>query len=409
MLFRRLHKRSFYLLSFLLICCIATTKGQSFSLNGDKKRVTLPFKFIRNLVIINLEINNAGPYNFILDTGVGFMIITEPTLVDSINISSKRTVKISGLGNGESYEAYVTPPLTIKIPGIVSNNVSAAILKTDHFGLSEYAGMPIHGLLGYEFFSQLAVKVSFTDTTLMVTRPKDMRKFKKGIRLPITIELNKPYIQAKITRVDGTQQFSKLIVDLGAGHSVSLENVTDKNALTTKYIDANLGIGINGVITGQMGRLKELALGKYGLKDVLAAFPETNTTALSIKRDGNIGVDMLKKFTIVFDYTDKAIYLKPSVGFKTPSEHDMSGLEYYAAGENYKNIIIERVEPGSPGEEAGLCKNDEITAINFKPVSKMTLEQIDQLFKSKNNRSLLINFYRNNEREQAILTLKRRI
>lgn len=118
---------------------------------------------------------------------------------------------------------------------------------------------------------------------------------------------------------------------------------------------------------------------------------------------------MLKKFTVVFNYDGNEIYIKPTGGFKTPFEHDMSGLQYYAGGEEYNHIIVERVEPGSPGEEAGICADDEITAINFKPVYKMSLEEIDQIFKSKNNRSVLVDIYRNKTIERTIITLKRRI
>ena len=68
------------------------------------------------------------------------MIITDPKLVDSIHIPNKRTLKIPGLGEGEDSEAYVTSPLDVEIPGLVSYDVAAAILKKDHFGLSGYAG-----------------------------------------------------------------------------------------------------------------------------------------------------------------------------------------------------------------------------------------------------------------------------
>ena len=394
----------------LLLCCwVITASGQFFTLNNGTKRVRIPFQLIRNLVIVQLKINDAGPFNFVLDTGVGFMIITEPSLVDSISIPYKRTVKVPGLGSGETYEAFVTPALKIDMPGLTSHNVSAAIFKKDHFGLSRYAGIPIHGLLGYEFFNQLAVKVNFADSLITVCDPKDIRKFKNGIRLPITLEGNKPYIQTNIMCDNGTLQASKLIVDLGAGHPVSLENVMDKSTYSSQFITANLGIGLNGLISGYMGRVKSIDVGKYKVKNVIASFPDDNTRLLAVKRDGNLGVDILKKFTIIFDYTNNSLYLKPSMNFNTPSEHDMSGLEYYAAGDKYKNIIIERVEPGSAGEEAGLCPNDEITSINFKPVSEMNLEQIDQIFKSKDGRNILLDVYRNKAYEKVIITLKRRI
>ncbi len=394
---------------FICCCWFVTASAQYFSIGDGSKRITFPFKVIRNLVVVKVYINNSGPYNFVLDTGVGLMIITDPTLVDSIHIPTKRTIKVTGFGEGEAYEAFVTTPLNINVSGIVSHNVSAAIFKKDHFGLSQYAGTNIHGLLGHEFFSRLAVKVDFTDSLITVTKPEDMRRFKKGSRVPITIEDNKPYFKTPITLSDGTQQLKKFIIDLGAGHAVSLEKVADKSHYSQRFIDANLGIGLNGLISGYKGRVKEIKIGKYKIKNVLTSYPEDNGRASIVPRDGNLGVEILKRFTIAFNYYGNEIYIKSNVQFKAPFEHDMSGLQFYAAGKGYNHIIVERVEPGSPGDEAGICEDDEIRAINFKPVANMTLEEIDNLFKSRNNRSLLLDIYRNETTERVILTLKRRI
>jgi membrane-associated protease RseP (regulator of RpoE activity) len=198
-------------------------------------------------------------------------------------------------------------------------------------------------------------------------------------------------------------------VDLGAGDAMTLENVTDRNVFSQKTIPGNLGVGIKGRISGYLGRVKAIDIGKYKLKDLIASFPEKDSTKiLSVPRNGNLGVDILKKFTIVFDYLNSAIYLKPSSGFAVPFEHDMSGLEYYATGDDLNRIIIERVEPGSPGEAAGLVKDDEITAINFKPVSSMTLEQIDNIFSSRDNRILFLDVY-HDQKFTTLITLKRRI
>src|ERR1700740_2276886 len=156
LLFKLLHT-SKLLPALLLMCAIGFTalpaKAQYFDINGGRRSVSMRFQLIRNLVIIPLHINGKGPFNFILDTGVGFMLITDPTMVDSISLTNKRTIKITGLGEGDAYEAYVTPPLAIGIPGLTSYDVSTTILKTDHFNLSNYVGVPIKGLLGYEFFN----------------------------------------------------------------------------------------------------------------------------------------------------------------------------------------------------------------------------------------------------------------
>jgi hypothetical protein len=394
--------------------CLAcfSARAQYFDLQGNRRHVVIPFRLIRDLIIIRLEINGKGPFNFVVDSGVGLMLVTDPKLVDSINVSNKHTIKISGLGKGEDYEAYITSPLNVHIPGLVSYDVVAAILQTDRFGLSAFAGIPIHGLIGYEFFNNLAVKIDFTDSTLTVSKPKYTKFFRKGNKIPLSIENRKPYLHAKVTLPNGTKTIDKLILDLGAGHPLSLDNVIEKYGMPDKFIAANLGIGLTGPIDGFLSRLNEVDIGKFKLKNVLSALPVDDKKAPPVNqehRDGNLGMGILKRFTLIVDYPDSAVYLKPTVSFDDPFEHDMSGMEYYSGGENFEHVTISRVEPGSPADEIGLEPGDEIMSINFKPVDKMTLEQIDGIFKSRPDRSLFLVIFHDKRYDNVILTLKRRI
>jgi len=393
-----------------LCSCTLFADAQYFDLQGSRKRVTIPFRVIRDMIIIKLNINGKGPFNFIVDTGVGLMLITDPKLVDSINVSNKRTIKIAGFGQGEAFEAYITSPLNVDIPGLVSYDVAAAILKTDHFGLSNFAGIPIHGLLGYEFFNNLAVKVDFSDSTLTVSKPKDVRFFKRGNKVPLVIENRKPYIYSKVTFPNGVKANEKLILDLGAGHPLSLENIIDKQGLPKKFIAANLGVGLTGPIYGFISRVSEVDIGKFKIKNVVTSFPvDSNKYRQTETRDGNLGIAILKRFTLIIDYPDSALYLKPGPNLNMPFEHDMSGLEYYRTGDDYDHVIISRVEPGSPADEVGLEKDDEIMSINFKPVAKLSLEEIDAIFKSQDDRSLLLVIFHDKKYDNVIITLKRRI
>jgi hypothetical protein len=385
-------------------------KAQYFDLEGGRKRVNIPFRMVRDLLIIKVSINGKGPYNFILDSGVGLMLITDPKLVDSINISNKRTIKIAGLGKGEDYEAYITSVLKVDIPGLISYDVGAAILKTDHFGLSNFAGMPISGLLGYEFFSNLAVKIDFSDSTLTVSKPKDVRFFKQGSKIPLHIENRKAYVHAKVTFPNGVKASEKLIFDLGAGHPMSLESIVKKQGLPQKFIAANLGVGLTGPIQGFLSRINEFEIGKFKIKNVITSFPIYKEEVSNTEhRDGNLGVGILKRFTLIVDYPDSALYLRPGPNVNGPFEHDMSGLEYFREGADFDHVVISRVEAGSPADEVGLEPGDEIIAINFIAVSKMTLEEIDGMFKSQPDRNLLLEIVHDKKVDNIIITLKRRI
>lgn len=401
-------------IGMLWLCLLGYHANAQQYFHLDAKRVTMHFNFIRNMMVIPLTINDKGPYNFILDTGVGLMIITDPTLVDSLNIRNKRLIKVTGMGEGKDFEAYVASSLKVGMAHVSGENISAAILKNDEFGLSNYAGMNIHGLLGCEFFSSFSVRINFMDSTITMAAPRDMRLFKRGDKIPISIEDHKPYITCKIN-INGktSKKENKLILDLGAGHALSLENLIGENkGLPEKFIASNLGISLTGPINGFLSRVDQVEIGKYKLNKVITSFPDYDTSKIqliSVKRNGNLGMEILKKFNLIIDYQNGMLYLKPNMLFNDPFEHDMSGIEYFADGPGLTHIIINHIERGSAADEIGLTKGDEIVKINFKPVERMSINQIDHIFRSREDRSVLLEIFHDNKYEKYILTLKRRI
>jgi hypothetical protein len=265
-------------------------------------------------------------------------------------------------------------------------------------------------LLGYEFFSRLVVKLDFNDSTLTAYRHDKWKKPRGYEVVRISIENNKPYITTPVSFFDNSRRSCKLVVDLGAGHPISLENSDINNWPIYQSIPANLGMGLTGPIKATISRITRVALGKYSLSNVLSSFPDNAITSLNITpRDGNLGTDILKRFIVVFDYVDSMLYLKPRTNLKEPFEHDMSGMEYYAGGESFDHVVVGRVERGSASDEIGLAKDDEIVSVNLKPVSKLGLEELDRLFRSGNGRGLLLEVYHDKRYTMVVLTLKRRI
>lgn len=400
------------------VVCLNEASAQRFEFPGRRKKEIVPFKMVKNLMIIKLTVNGKGPFNFVLDTGVGLFLISDPKLIDSVAIKNLRSINITGFGDGEPLSAFVTPSIDVGFGSTMAKSLSAAILKKDIFELSNYVGMPVHGLIGYEFFSSFIVKINFTLSTLTVYRPETTYIPRKGYRVPLIIEDRKPYLISNIELTSGEKIAAKLILDTGAGHPISLEtNGGIPFEVPEVNIAGNLGIGLTGPISGYISRVKSLTLGKYKLNDVIAAFPDyddVGSKVYSVSRNGNMGITILKRFNVIFDYNESALYIKPGIVLNEPFEHDMSGLELTSGGDKFERLFVSRVEPGSSADEAGLKKDDEILAINFKPVSEMSPSEIDNLFRSKSDRSFIIDVLplgsrSSRDRERVILTLKRRI
>jgi hypothetical protein len=66
--------------------------SQKFEFNGNRKRESLAFIMIKNQMVIQLHINEKGPFNFILDTGVGLVLISDPKLIDSVSFQNLRSI-----------------------------------------------------------------------------------------------------------------------------------------------------------------------------------------------------------------------------------------------------------------------------------------------------------------------------
>ncbi len=402
--------------SFFLL--LSEAAAQRFEFPGKRKKEVVTFKMVKNLMIIKLTVNGKGPFNFVLDTGVGLFLISDPKLIDSVSIKNLRSINITGFGDGDPLSAFVTPTIDVGFGSTNARGLSAAILKKDIFELSNYVGMPIHGLIGYEFFNSFIVKINFTLNTLTIYRPEATYIPRKGYRIPLMIEDRKPYLISNIQLDSGEKIAAKLILDTGAGHPVSLETNGGVPFEVPKInIPGNLGIGLTGPISGYISRIKSLSLGKFTLTNVIAAFPDyddVGSKVYSVSRNGNMGITVLKRFNVILDYSESALYLKPGALLHEPFEHDMSGMELISAGENYERVVVSRVEPGSSADEAGIRKNDEIIAINFKPVAEMSSAELDNLFRSKSDRSFILEVLPSGsksirERERVILTLKRRI
>lgn len=404
--------RTILALIILLIC--QSAYGQ-FNFRYGRKQESTSFRLVKNLVIVEVFINKKGPFNFVLDTGVGLFLITEPGLVESLPSVQPRTVKINGIGEGEEIKALIYPTARIELGNSIAGDMPVAILKDDPFNLSSFLGMPIHGLIGYELFQSFIVRINYSTKSVTYYAHETAYIPRKGFKIPISIEDRKPYVEVLAELSSGKKEKVKLIIDTGAGHPLSMETKSGIPYPPPKtHIAANLGVGLSGLISGFISRIPKLELGRFHLQNVICAFPDYSNVAAkitNISRNGNLGNNVLKRFNVVFDYQRETMYLRPNYMFREPFEHDMSGMEITTEGENYEAIIVSRVESGSAAEKCGIKKGDRILSINFKEVQSLGIDEINTLFRSKEDRSIVLEVIPSNSEDHKffVLTLKRRI
>ncbi|WP_375559811.1 aspartyl protease family protein [Bernardetia sp. OM2101] len=375
----------------------------------------MKFKLINNLIIIPVKINGSDTLHFILDSGVQNMLITELGVGDGLKVDYIKEIELSGLGAGEKLVAYASPNNNFDISGIIGHHQDLLILKEDIFHLSSRFGMRIHGIMGYGIFADFVVKVNYESKTITFYNKKKYKykPHKKDVIIPIEIINLKPYIWANIQQNsvdvhatdsiqnDTTTIPTKLLIDTGGGHAIWLDISSDERLyIPTKKKEAYLGKGMRGDITGYLGRSSKLILKDIELENITTAFPDSTSIATvrgQGERNGSLGSEILRRFHVIFDYSQNRMILRPNRNFKDEFNYNMAGIELSTPVPGTAVYLISNIEKDSPVSKLNIKVNDQIISINGTNINKFTIHQIHELFRSKEGRKIQLRLRRDGD------------
>lgn len=430
---------------FLCIIINFLSAGQEGFVLENTDKTVIKFKLINNLIFIPIKINGAE-LTFMLDSGISetMLFSLENRDVDFKNIEK---ITFRGLGETVSVEALKSIKNNCSIGNhFVDRSHTVFIVLDENFNISQDIGIPVNGIIGYHFFRNHPVEINYQKKTITIYKdasafPKRISKFQE---LPMSVEMNKPYIMADV-EMKRSPQSSKLLLDLGNTDSVWLFPILIKDFVYNRpNIDDFLGRGFSGDIYGKRSRINALSIGKFRLNKPIAAMPdEFSIQHLHIVKDrkGSIGSEILRRFSIMVDYPGKRFLIKPNRHLDDPFLIDGSGLEIKQEGlvwekeevqiqtakrnsaGNEINIIdngnnfqykfslkpvfmVSGTRKDSPAQKAGILKNDELINIDNKAAKNMTMNEIHSILKTDNSRKIKIEVKRNNMSVKVEITLE---
>ena len=373
-------------------------------LRPGARAARLPVRVRRNLLLVPVLINERGPFQMVLDTGVATAILPESAARAAIGLPLGEALLVEGAGEDAPLRATYHAGVPVKLPGAAGGQMPLTVLSDDALHLSRYVGEPVAGLIGYDVFRAFVVEARPARGHLRLHDPAHFRAPRKAARLPLALRAGKPYLRARVRQVPDTSAApgaathpdtltATLLLDTGAGHALSLE--TGAHAalrLPPARLRAQLGRGLSGTINGWLGRAEELALGPFVLRKLLVSFPDSAAARVKarVPRHGTLGYETLKRFRVWFDYPGRAVWLRPAARLREPFEHDMSGMDVVARGPSFARYVVATVQPGGPAAEAGLAPGDELLAIDGRSAGEFSLTTLGQLLHSRPNRQVAL-------------------
>lgn len=409
----------------------------------DAKKTVIPFKLISNLIFIPININGVN-LTFLLDTGVAetSLFSLENTELQLTNLEK---IKFSGLGGSASIDGFISENNIARSgKDYVNYSLSLYIIVDQDFNISSHVGIPVNGIIGYHFFKNHPVVIDYASKKITIYNDETL--FKKKVRnfseLNISIERNKPYIFADV-EMTNDRKSSKLLIDLGNSDPIWLFPTLIKDFVYNRpNIDDFLGRGFNGDVYGKRSRIHNFYLGDYKFEKPLTAMPDEYSIQhvnMVESRKGSIGGDIMRRFTVAFDYANQKIYLKKNRNFDDPFHFNMSGLDFKQDGMEWtKDMVtlstknkenpssgvevinnslqynfvlkpifsIAGVRQDSPGAKSGLQKDDRLITINGRKTADMTLQKIMEMMKSEEGKTIEILIERKNKQMSLSFTLE---
>lgn len=305
--------RRIFILCLFIINSLSVFGQNDFQFEKGVDKAVIPFKIINNLIFIPINVNGVE-LNFLLDSGVEETILFGMEDRKEVNFYNIEKITLRGLGSETSIEGLKSTNNILEIKGLKSTNHLFYIVLDQSFNLSSHVGIPVNGIIGYNFLKSNLVEINYAKRRIIVYKDNDKsrkRIQKKFETLPITIERNKPYIQSSVV-IKSVEIPAKLLVDIGNSDAIWLfENKEKGIFIPQKNFEDYLGKGFSGDVEGKRAQIKKFTFSKFEFNSPIVAFPDSSSiknVRMVKNRAGSIGAEILKRFNLIFDYHNQKMF-----------------------------------------------------------------------------------------------------
>jgi hypothetical protein len=368
--------------------------------------VVIPFSLFRGDILMTGWVNGK-PVRMMLDNGFlwdQILFFGSPT-VDSLGLAYDGEAEVGGSGGGNAVQSRTASAITIGFPGVEFYDQTAIITPYESGLTNMWWGT--EGQVSATFLKHFVVDIDYDQMQMTLTEPDRFTYTGKGVEVPMIPLLPGAWgIPAVIQFKDGTRAALDLMMDLGYGDVVELvEGGPNQMQAPANAIEGSLGFGAQGETRGHFGRLAGIEIGGYRLAGPIAAFvpPEQSSHTF---HEAMVGMEVFRRFNLVFDYPHHRLFLEPNSHFAEPFEYNMSGMGLGKADGD--TLRIDSIHPGSPASQAGLEIGDKVVKINDRPAGSYDTWELRPLL-SQNGETVRLVIVRGSREKSVSLKLRRLI
>jgi predicted aspartyl protease len=259
------------------------------------------------LILLPVQVNGDGPFEFILDTGAGTSLL-------SSDLAKKLKIKIISTKEGQSAGGKISVSLakvdSLAVGQAKLEDLDVGIADLSHIGKA--IGTKIDGDVGYSFLKHFRITIDYHDCEIRFDEPRRIERLGRSSKTEVPMRLAS--VAQPLLLVDvhanghGPFQFA---IDAGTSTTAIAPELAQQLGLVGSPVGPLTTGGAQVNVTA--GTLESFQVGRARIDDlvvVVADFFSMLSQAVGARLDGIVGYNFLQNFRVVIDYPGEKFRLE---------------------------------------------------------------------------------------------------
>ncbi len=343
---------------------------------------SVPFELFGDHIFIKVKVDDSEPLDFIFDTGDGLTVI-DADVAEKLDLEKDHDVKRT------SASGSVTGSLIlhnkIEIGEMEVKDVEVYALSLNH--LEQLIGRNVDGIIGFDLLDQHIVQVDYSRMEFEIYDPKTFKYSGDGIEFDLDLTNYIPHIPCEVKLNNGEVLKGEYFVNTGAGTTmdfntpfVNKHDIIDKTGEHYSYLTGGLG---REETLHYEGRVSEFKMKGFTFKEMPVGISQAEHGIQHSKKVfGIIGNNVLRRFNIIFDYSNYKMYWEKNETYDEAFHVNTTGFDVQLSPD-LSRVLVHRTYEIGVAKELGIQVGDEIVEVDGKPVGEMKLPDIKKLINNE--------------------------
>ncbi|GGF31006.1 hypothetical protein GCM10011611_41410 [Aliidongia dinghuensis] len=366
---------------------------------AEGKPAVMPLEPIGTAVLVDVMVDEHGPYTFALDSGSSDVI--DSGLARELGLPVVGAFR--GRGAGERpVDVGLTRVATLDVGDLTLRDQLLRVVPLD-FDLNG-AKPAYRGLIGFELFDRLIVRLDHELRQLTLTEPAGWTYQGSGQRVPFRFHGRVPMVDGVIDLVPG-----RFTLDTGQGNSLTLYRpFMETMGIANKYppkLTTIVSVGVGGTVMAGVARAHLLKLGSVDVSGPVVYLSHQRAGAFADPDlAGNVGEGVFERFNVTFDYGRREAFFE-----RTPHYDEGDSLRLLTLKRTQWGLVVLSVLPGGPAAEAGIQAGDVIERIENAEAQYLDYWTLRRMFSRPAGTRLHLHVRHSGATFDAIIVLGQRI